>query len=225
MNPSEDHWTIMTTATLDQYEQALREIEEQLEPAVQRKLKDRERAGAPQDITSANLALASLMNLQNEIIDYRQHPNRHLVGRLLPNIPEIPALTRPMETALTIGHALFDPLSNVNLTRHWIGHAHIPQEGETTTLADTKQAYKDTMVQLKAQAGPNNQIDFFNNLDTNQLPPRENVARNGRPLKGWKDTRLDPEAGYRALLAIAEVRLAAAAALRERHYAAQPPTA
>ena len=201
-------WNVTTTATIQQYDQALTNLADAIPQWVSRMQQRRIHHCEPEARVRDNAILASILLMENEILRLRVKPNRnlspilHAASRQYP--PDIHQLAQHL---VALSDALFAPPDDRVITPCWFEHAVMPGS-DSVLLQDIHAIWKEhyeRITQERDLIAPF-YYDWPTAINQDALPPRTAVRHSHSTRQGWTGISLHPEAAYNAILNIARVK-------------------
>lgn len=201
-------WTTATTATLEQYSQALTNLADAVPQWIGRMQQRRIHHAEPEARVRDNAILASILLMENEILRLRRKPNRNL-SAILHAAPRQypPDLQELVDHLIDLSDALFAPPDDRVITPCWFDHAVVPGS-DSVLLQDIHTIWKEHYDRITQDADliAPFYYDWPTAINQEALPPRVAVRHSHSSRQGWTGVSLQPEAAYDAIFKIAQVK-------------------
>ena len=204
-------WELLTSATPVAHAAALDRLVVALPELIQQEQYRRLLHSGPKQRQEGNSTLASLLMLENDLLEIGKGPNPHVGDHIRGADRNYPDSIR--ETALQLAgmnDALFRRMKPDLITNCWFAHAAQPAPGSRRHLgiAQATEAWQEQMERIQSEPiiGEFFIYEWPPEIDIAALPERKPVKIAGYTKQGWPNIRFEPEAGYQALVRMAHVK-------------------
>ena len=215
-------WELLTSATPVHHAAALDRLVTNLPQLIQQEQYRRLHHNGPAQRQKGNNTLASLLLLENDLLEIGKGPNPRVGDRIRSADRNYPESIR--DTALQLAgmnDALFQRMKPDLITHCWFAHAAQTAPGSRKHLgiAQATQAWQEQMerIQTEPVVGEFFIYEWPPEIDIAALPERKPVKIEGYTKQGWPNIRFEPEAGYQALVRMAHVKRLGAIIIRQHN--------
>ena len=204
-------WELLTSATPVSHAATLDQLVTTLPELIQQEQYRRLHHNQPTQRQEGNSALASLLLLENDLLEISKGPNPKVGNRIRAADRNYPDSIRAKALQLAgMNDALFQRMKPDLITNCWFAHAAQAAPGSRKHLgiAQATEAWQEQMERIQAEpvVGEFFIYEWPPEIDIAALPERKPVKIGGYTKQGWPNIRFEPEAGYQALVRMAHVK-------------------